>query len=92
MPVTEEAKKQNRYQDQCLPEHFDRSNAGENEKFWSEAVSMKQSKRQTTNNIEEKTVRAKTLCSQGQFCRAAKVLVSQGVALKLYSKYWKTYT
>ena len=41
---------------------------------------MKQSKRQRTNIIEEISVRAKTLCLQGQFGRAAKVLASEGLA------------
>ena len=41
---------------------------------------MKQSKRQRTNIIEEISVRAKTLCLQGQFGQAAKVLASEGLA------------
>ena len=48
--------------------------------LWSEAVSLKQSKRQRINSIEEISVRAKTLCLQGQFGRAAKVLASEGLA------------
>ena len=46
----------------------------------SEAVSLKQSKRQRTNSIEEISVRAKTLCLQAQFGGAAKVLASEGLA------------
>ena len=53
---------------------------GEYGKFWSEAVSLKQSKRQRTNSIEEILVRAKTLCLQGQYGRAAKVSASEGLA------------
>ena len=47
--------------------------------LWSEAVSMKQSKRQI-KSIEEKTFTAKTLCLQGEFGRAAKVLASECLA------------
>ena len=65
-------KKQKRNQDQRLAERFDRWNAGEYGKVWSKAVSLKQSERQTTNSIEELSVRAKKLCLHGQFGRAAK--------------------
>ena len=65
-------KKQKRNQEQRLAERFDRWNAGEYGKLWSEAVSLKQSKRQRTNSIEELSFRAKTLCLQGQYGRAAK--------------------
>ena len=73
-------KKQKRNQDQHLEERFDRWNAGEYGKLWSEAVSLKRSKRQRTNSIEEISVSAKTLCLQGQYCRGAKVLASEDLA------------
>ena len=73
-------KKQKRNQDQRPAERFDRWKVGEYGKLWSEAVSLKQSKRQRTNSIEEIAVRAKTLCLQGQFGRAAKILASAGLA------------
>ena len=73
-------KKQKRNQDQPFAERFDRWNAGECATLWSEAVSLKQSKRQRTNSIEEISVRAKTLFLQGQYGRAAKVLASEGLA------------
>ena len=65
---------------QRLAERFDSLNAGEYEKLWSEIVSVKKPKRQTTNSNEEITVRAKTLCLQGHFGRPAKVLASVGLA------------
>ena len=73
-------KKQKRNQDQRLAERSDRWNADEYGKLWSEAVSLKQSKRQRTNTIEEISIRAKTLCLQGQFGRAAEVLASEALA------------
>ena len=66
-------KKQKRNQDQRLAEHFDCWNAGEHGKLRSEAVSLKQSKRQRTNSIEEISVRGKTMCLQSHYSRAAKV-------------------
>ena len=80
MLVTAEEKNQKRNQDQHLAESFDRWNAGEYGKLWSGAVSLKRSKRQRTNSIEEISVRAKTFCLQGQYGRAAKVLASDGLA------------
>ena len=73
-------KRQKRNQDQRLAERFDGCNAVEYGKLWSQSVSLKQSKRQSTNSIEEISVRAKTLCLQGQFGRGAKVLASEGLA------------
>ena len=73
-------KKQKRNQDQRLAERFDRRNAVAYGKLWSEAVSLKQSKNQSTNSIVEISVRAKKLCLQGQFGRGAKVLASEGLA------------
>ena len=72
-------KKEKRNQDQRLAERFDRWNGGEFGKFWSKAVSLKQSKRQRTNRFEEISIRAKTFCLQGQLGRAAKVLASEGL-------------
>ena len=46
-------KKQKRNQDQRLAERFDRWNAGEYGKLSSEAVSLKQSKRQRTNRLKK---------------------------------------
>ena len=54
---------------------------GECANLWTEALSMKQAKKTSTNGIEKLARRAKSLCLQGQFGRAAKILSSEGVAL-----------
>ena len=47
-------------------------NVGEYANLWAEALSMKQAKKNSTDGIEELDSRAKSLCLQGQFGRAAK--------------------
>ena len=43
-------------------------------------MALKQAKKKSTNGIEELASRAKSLCLQGQFGRAAKILSSEGLA------------
>ena len=73
-------KKHKRNQDQRLSDRIDRWNAGEYANLWTEALAMKQAKKKSANGIEELASRAKSLCLQGQFGRAAKILSSEGLA------------
>ena len=73
-------KKHKRNQDQRLSDRIDRWNAGEYANLWTEALAMKQARKKSTNGIEELASRAKSLCLQGQFGLAAKILSSEGLA------------
>ena len=73
-------KKHKRNQDQRLSSHIDRWNVEEYANLWTEAFSMKQTEKNPTKGIEELASRAKSLCLQGQFHRAAKILSSEGLA------------
>ena len=72
--------KHKRNQDQRSSNQIDRWNAGEYANLWTDALSMKQAKKKSTNGIEELTSRAKSLFLQAQFGRAAKILSSGGLA------------
>ena len=72
--------KHRRNNDQRILERFNRWNSGDFGGLWNKAFSLKQSKRSNDTNSEEITNRAKNLCFQGQYGRAAKVLASDGFA------------
>ena len=73
-------RKQKRNQDQRLSDRIDRWNAVEYANLWTETLAMKQATKKSTNGIEQLASRAKSLCLQGQFGRAAKILLSEGLA------------
>ena len=75
-------KKQKRNQDQRLAERFDCWNTGEYGGALVRSCLHETIKKTDKNSIEEITFRAKTLCLQGQFGRAAKVLASECLAPK----------
>ena len=72
-----ERNKQN--QENLFSKRFERWKAGDCSGLWYEAASMKQSRKSVTESIAF-AARAKALCLQGQFRRAAKILSSDGVA------------
>ena len=59
---------------------IERWRSGEKAALWYKAASMKQSKNKSNSTIESLASRAKTLCPQGQFGRAEKILSSKGIA------------
>ena len=59
---------------------FERWKNGDYAGLWFEAASMKQAKKTNHDSMETLAARAKSLCLQGQFGRAAKILSSDGVA------------
>ena len=58
---------------------FERRRSGEFAALWYEAASMKQAKK-SNGTMEALASRAKTLCLQGQFSRAAKISSLEGIA------------
>ena len=58
---------------------FVRWKNGDYDGLWFEAASMKQAKKTNHDSMETLAARAKSLCLQGQFARAAKILSSDGV-------------
>ena len=59
---------------------FERWMNGDYAGLWFEAASMKQAKKTNHDSMETLAARAKSLCLQGQFGRAAKILSWNGVA------------
>ena len=73
-------KKHKQQQEQQLLSRLERWKSGDYAALWYEAASMKQSNNTSNETIDALASRAKSLCLQGQFGRAAKVLSSDGVA------------
>ena len=73
-------KKHKQNQENLLSKRCERWKAGDYAGLWYEAASMKQSRKNVTESIEALAARAKALCLQSQFGRAAKILSSDGVA------------
>ena len=59
---------------------FEHLKNGDYSGLWFEAASMKQAEKINHDSMETLAARAKSLCLQGQFGRAAKILSSDGVA------------
>ena len=59
---------------------FQRWKNGDYAGLWFEAASMKQAKKINHDSMESLAARAKSLCLQSQFGRAAKILSSDGMA------------
>ena len=68
------------YTQHKIQEALERWKSGDYAALWYEAASMKQSNKTSNESIDALASRAKSLCLQGQFGRAAKVLSSDGVA------------
>ena len=73
-------KKHKQQQDRLMLTRFERWKNGDYAGLWFEAASMKQAKKINHDSMETLAARAKSLCLQGQFGRAAKILSSDGVA------------
>ena len=67
-------------QERLMLTRFERWKNGDYAGLWFEAASMKQAKKINHDSIETLAARAKSLCLQGEFGRAAKILSSDGVA------------
>ena len=76
-------KKHKQQQENSMMKRFERwrsPRSGEYAALWYEAASMKQAKNKSNSTMEALASRAKTLCLQGQFGRAANILSSEGTA------------
>ena len=73
-------KKNKQNQENLWSKRFECWKAGDYAGLWHEAASMKQSRKTFTETIEARAARAKALCLQGHFGRAAKILSSDGAA------------
>ena len=73
-------KKHKQQQEKQLLSRLERWKSGDYAALWYEAASMKQSNKTSNESIDALASSAKSLCLQGQFERAAKVLSSEGVA------------
>ena len=73
-------KKHKQQQERFMLSRFERWENGDYAGLWFEAASMKQAKKINHDTMESLAARAKSLCLQGQFGRAAKILSSDGVA------------
>ena len=73
-------KKHKQQQENSMMNRFERWRSGEYAALWYEADSMKQAKYKSNSTMEALASRAKTLCLQGQFGRAAKILSLEGIA------------
>ena len=67
-------------QENSMMNRFERWRLVEYAALWYEAASMKQAKNKSNSTIEALASRAKTLCLQRQFGRAAQILPSEGIA------------
>ena len=74
------SKKHRQQQENSMMTRFERWRSGEYAALWYEAASMKQAKNKSNSTMEALASRAKTLCLQGQFGRAAKILSSERIA------------
>ena len=73
-------KKHKQQQENSMMNRFERWRSGEYAALWYEAASLKQAKNKSNSTMEALASRAKALCLQGQFGRAAKILSSEGIA------------
>ena len=73
-------KKHKQQPERLILTRFERWKNGDYAGLWFEAVTMEQAKKMNHDSMETLAARAKSLCLQGQFGRAAKILSSDGVA------------
>ena len=73
-------KKHKQQQERLMLRRLDRWKNGDYAGLWFEAASMKQAKKINNDSLESLAERAKSLCLQCQFGRAAQILSSDGLA------------